>query len=181
MRKKRCIFQATEIVSSVNMHGQFEVQDEKCRHGLSNEPYFAYRRVVSLEETNSTGNVYFSQYVKWQGHCRELFLKVTGDWVVKELGDKYALVTTWCRCDYYVETEAFDDICMHLRTLGTSQNRMTLDFEYWRLSEPEDELVARGSQEIAWLERRSDGQMHPRPIPQRLLDSIDDYIAAKFG
>jgi enediyne core biosynthesis thioesterase len=162
------------------MRTQFGVHATECEHGVSTEPYFACRRVVSLEETNAIGNVYFTHYVKWQGHCREIFLKVTGDWVVRELGSRYALVTAWCRCDYYVETQAFDEICMHLYISETVQNRMTLEFEYWRVG-AQDELVARGSQQIAWLERRSDGRMHPRPVPSRLLASIDQYIASKYG
>jgi enediyne biosynthesis thioesterase len=163
------------------MHEQYGVPGEKCTHGNSGEPYFAYRRVVSLEETNATGNVYFSQYVKWQGHCRELFLKETGDWVVRELGHRYALVTTWCRCDYFVETEAFDEICMHLWMSDVTQNRMTLEFEYWRVAPGAEELVARGAQQIAWLERDDKDRMLPRPVPAELLDSIDDYVTAKFG
>ncbi|WP_116070122.1 acyl-CoA thioesterase [Asanoa ferruginea] len=137
--------------------------------------------MVSLEETNATGNVYFSQYVKWQGHCRELFLKETGDWVVRELGDRYALVTTWCRCDYFIETEAFDEICMHLWMSDVTQNRMTLEFEYWRVSAGPAELVARGSQQLAWLERDDDRRMRPRPVPRELLESIGGYITTKFG
>src|SRR6266516_1784132 len=163
------------------MRTQFGVWATECEHGISSQPYFAYRRVVLLEETNATGNVYFAQYVKWQGHCRELFLKLTGDWVVRELGSQYALVTTWCRCDYFVETQAFDEICMHLYISETMQNRMSLEFEYWRVSYTQAELVARGSQQIAWLERRSDGRMHARPIPSRLLSAIEKYIASKYG
>ena len=162
------------------MRTQFGVRTTECDHGISAQPYFAYRRVVTLEETNATGNVYFAQYVKWQGHCRELFLKETGDWVVRELGKKYGLVTTWCRCDYYIETQAFDEICMHLYVSETMQNRMTMEFEYWRLGE-RDELAARGTQQIAWLERREDGRMQPRPVPPQLLASIGQYVASKYG
>jgi enediyne core biosynthesis thioesterase len=162
------------------MHTQFGVRAAECEHGISSRPYFAYRRFVSLEETNATGNVYFAQYVKWQGHCRELFLKETGEWVVRELGDRYALVTTWCRCEYYVETQAFDEICMHMHISDIFQNRMNLEFEYWRVGGQGDELVARSAQQIAWLERR-DGRMQPRPVPPRFLDAIDQYIATKYG
>jgi enediyne biosynthesis thioesterase len=163
------------------MHTQYDVPNAECEHGNSADPYFAYRRIVSLEETNATGNVYFSQYVKWQGHCREMFLKETGDWVVRELGNRYALVTTWCRCDYFMETEAFDEICMHLWMSDVTQNRMTLEFEYWRVAAGGDELVARGSQQLAWLERDENDRMVPRPVPARLLESIEDYVAGKFG
>jgi enediyne biosynthesis thioesterase len=159
---------------------QLEVQREQCRHGRSGEPYFAYRRVVLLEETNSTGNTYFSQYVKWQGYCREMFLKLTADWVIRELGTSYALVTTTCHVDYYAETQAFDDVCIHLWFSEVAQNRMSLEFEYWRIGEAEDEYVARGSQQLAWLERCDDGRWHPRRVPSALLTAIDRYIALKY-
>jgi enediyne core biosynthesis thioesterase len=171
---------ATKLCSAY-MQTQFDIATTQCDHGISAKPYFAYRRIVSLEDTNATGNVYFAQYVKWQGNCREMFLKLTGDWVVRELGSKYALVTTWCRCDYYIESQAFDEICMHLYLSETMQNRMTMEFEYWRVSGSRDELVARGSQQIAWLERNDAGHMQPRPVPPRLLAAIDQYIAAKYG
>ena len=35
---------------------------------------FEYRHVVSFEETNLVGNVYFANHLSWQGRCRELFL-----------------------------------------------------------------------------------------------------------
>lgn len=168
-------------LGSVSMREQFDVRTVECEHGICSEPYFSYRRVVFLEETNATGNVYFSNYMKWQGHCREIFLKLTGDWVVRELGNRYALVTTWCRCEYYVETQAFDEICMHMFIAETVQNRMTLEFEYWRIGGTQDELVARGSQQLAWLERRPDGRMYPRPVPPELLGSIEQYVASKYG
>jgi enediyne core biosynthesis thioesterase len=163
------------------MRAQFDVRSTECEHGASAEPYFAYRRVVCLEETNATGNVYFAHYLKWQGHCREIFLKLTGDWVVRELGNKYALVTTWCRCEYYIELQAFDEVCIHMAISETVQNRMTLDFQYWRIGGSQSELVARGAQQLAWLERQSDGRMHPRPVPPKLLASIEDYVASKYG
>lgn len=154
---------------------------QQCRHGRSDEAYFAHRRVVFLEETNATGNTYFSQYVKWQGHCREMFLKLAADWVVDELGGKYTLVTTTCRVDYYMETQAFDEICIHMWFSGVTQNRMNLEFEYWRIGADDDEYVARGSQQLAWLESSDGNLLRPRPVPPALLTAIDDYITSKYG
>ncbi|MDI5903918.1 acyl-CoA thioesterase, partial [Streptomyces sp. 12257] len=37
--------------------------------------YFEYRHTVGFEETNLVGNVYYVNYLRWQGRCRELFLK----------------------------------------------------------------------------------------------------------
>ena len=34
------------------------------------EPYYEYRHIVSFEETNLVGNVYYVNYLRWQGRCR---------------------------------------------------------------------------------------------------------------
>src|SRR5208282_2982394 len=38
------------------------------------DQYYEYRHVVGFEETDLMGNVYFVNYVRWQGRCREMFL-----------------------------------------------------------------------------------------------------------
>ena len=37
--------------------------------------YYEVRHRVGFEETNFVGNVYYVNYLRWQGHCRERFLK----------------------------------------------------------------------------------------------------------
>ena len=36
---------------------------------------YEYHHIVSFQETNLVGNVYYANYVQWQGRCREMFLK----------------------------------------------------------------------------------------------------------
>ncbi len=36
---------------------------------------FEYHHVVGFEETNLVGNVYYANYIRWQGRCREFFLR----------------------------------------------------------------------------------------------------------
>ena len=36
--------------------------------------YYELRHRVGFEETNFVGNVYYVNYLRWQGHCRERFL-----------------------------------------------------------------------------------------------------------
>src|SRR5881409_258638 len=123
-----------------------------CDHGTPETPYFALRHSIALDETNATGNVYFAHYVKWQGHCRESFLKSVAEWVVAELGQRYALVTADGECRYLAELAAFDEVCVHMNFSSIRRNRMVLEFEYWKVSPGDPELCARGRQTLAWLE-----------------------------
>ena len=49
------------------------------------EQYYEYRHVVGFEETNLVGNVYYVNYVRWQGRCREMFLLEHAPSVLDEL------------------------------------------------------------------------------------------------
>ncbi len=40
--------------------------------------YYEIRHTVGFEETNLVGNVYYVNYLRWQGRCRETFLKDQG-------------------------------------------------------------------------------------------------------
>jgi hypothetical protein len=75
---------------------------------LTTTPTYDYRHLVTLEETNLVGNVYFTHYLRWQGHCRELFLAQHAPGVLRALADDLALVTVSCRCDFFTELFALD-------------------------------------------------------------------------
>ena len=136
---------------------------------------FEYRHVVTLDETNLLGNVYFAHYVRWQGHCRELFLREHAPEVFGELTHDDALVTTRCSCEFLAELVAFDEVAVRMRVGEVAQNRLTLAFDYVRLhGDGREELVASGEQQLAWLRREGDGFV-PKRVPQSLLSSIDAY------
>ncbi len=136
---------------------------------------YEYRHTVTLDETNLLGNVYFAHYVRWQGHCRELFLRTYAPSVFAELDASQAIVTTRCGCEYLAELMAFDEVAVRMHAGEVTTNRLTLLFEYWRIGENGEELVARGEQQLAWLVR--DGaRFLPDQVPDELLTAIDAYL-----
>jgi enediyne biosynthesis thioesterase len=138
---------------------------------------YEYRHVVGFEETNLVGNVYFVNHLRWQGRCRELFVKEHAPEVLADLGRGLALVTTRVSCEYLSELSAFDEIVLRMRLGALVQNRITLHFEYWRRREAEEELVARGEQQVACLGR--DGErLVAVPVPAALREALRSYSDA---
>src|SRR5258706_14329309 len=109
-------------------------------------PGFSYTHIVSFEETNVVGNVYFSRHVAWQGRCRELFLKERAPTVLDDISAGLRLVTLKVGCDYFEEIRAFDTIQVIMRLAHLRSNRMGLDFEYRRIGPAQSALVASGFQ-----------------------------------
>ena len=135
---------------------------------------YEYRHVVGFEETNLVGNVYYVNHLRWQGRCRELFLREHAPQVLGQLEEGLALVTTRCACEYLGELVAFDEVIVRMRLGALAQNRMTLSFEYWRRAGDREELVARGEQQVACMRRQGD-QMLAAPIPEALREALRPY------
>ncbi len=135
---------------------------------------YEYRHVVGFEETNLVGNVYYASHVRWQGRCREMFLRERAPEILKQLGEGLCLVTTRCSCDYFAELSAFDEVLIRMRLSALAQNRVTMTFEYWRRAGGDEELVARGEQQIACTLRRGD-KLEATPVPHSLQEALRAY------
>ena len=139
---------------------------------------YEYRHQVGFEETNLVGNVYYVNHLRWQGRCREMFLRDHAPEILEDLRNGLALATVRCSCDYLAELEAFDSVVLRMRLGGTVQNRITLLFEYWRQNGDGDgngeELIARGEQVIACMRREGKGAV-PTPIPAPLREALKPY------
>jgi enediyne biosynthesis thioesterase len=135
---------------------------------------YEYRHLVGFEETNLVGNVYYVNHLRWQGRCREMFLHDHAPEILDEISRDLALATVRCSCEYLAELEAFDEIVLRMRLGGAVQNRITLNFEYWRQNKGGEELIARGEQVIACM-RREGKRTVPTPIPVPLREALKPY------
>ena len=131
---------------------------------------YEYRHVVGFEETNLIGNVYYANHVRWQGRCREMFLRDRAPDVIEALKHGLVLVTTRVSCEFMAELFAFDEISLRMRLGELAQNRITMNFEYWR----GEELVARGEQQVACMQREG-MQVVPVPVPVQLREALREY------
>lgn len=140
---------------------------------------YEYHHIVSFEETNLVGNVYYANYVRWQGRCREMFLKDNAPDIITELSQGLALVTVRVSCEYLSELFAFDHVIIRMRLGEIKQNRITMLFEYWRVTDEGEELVAKGEQQTACM-RREVGKTIPTPIPPQLKLALENYHIPRY-
>jgi enediyne biosynthesis thioesterase len=145
-------------------------------------PSFEYRHIVGFEETNVVGNVYYTNHIRWQGRCRELFLREMVPEILDEMNRGLAFVTLRVSCEYHHELCAFDELVIRMSLADLSHHRMSLSFEYWRQPQADaspgnsEELVARGQQDLACMGRRA-GKFEPQAWPASLLEALRPYAA----
>lgn len=136
--------------------------------------YYEYRHLVTFQETNVVGNVYFTHHLDWQGRCREMFLSQHAPDVLAELDRGLSLATVRCSCEYHAELLAFDEVLVRMHLAELAQNRITLAFDYWRRRKDAEELVARGEQQVACLRREGD-RLVAAPVPASLRQALAAY------
>jgi enediyne biosynthesis thioesterase len=145
------------------------------RGGLRQERAFVHTHVVSFEETNLVGNVYFVRHVAWQGRCREMFLKEHAPTILDELERDLRLVTLTVSCTYFDELRAFDEVVIRMSQAYQRQHRIGLCFDYRVERAGEPRQAARGFQEVACM-RISAGVLAPCPVPRPLADALARYV-----
>jgi enediyne biosynthesis thioesterase len=135
---------------------------------------YEYHHIVGFEETNLVGNVYYANYILWQGRCREMFLKDEAPSIINDLSQGLALVTVRVSCDYFSELFAFDQVIIRMGLGEIKQNRITMVFEYWRATDRGEELVAKGEQMAACMRREGEKTVST-PIPNALMVALNQY------
>jgi len=142
-------------------------------------PEFVYHHIVTFEETSVVGSVYYANHIRWQGSCRELFLRQHVPEILGLMEQGLALVTLSVRCEFFHELAAFDALTIRMRLADLAPHRMSLEFEYWREQDHGEELVARGGQELACMMRREGrgrSELEPEPWPKPMREALAPYL-----
>lgn len=119
---------------------------------------YVYTHIVNFQETNVVGNVYYANYLNWQGKCRELFLRDNVPDILEQIKNGLYLVTTKVSCEYFNELFAFDQVEIHMFPGKINLNKVQMKFEYWKVDPLTDEknLISKGEQEIACLQKNGE-------------------------
>ena len=141
----------------------------------ASDKYYEHPHTVGFEETNIVGNVYYVNYLRWQGRCREMFLKSHAPDVLKELQDDLKLFTLRVDCEFFAEITAFDDLSIRMRLVDLAQTQLEFGFDYVRVDPNGGEtLVARGSQRVACM-RGPNTRTAPARVPDALVRALTPY------
>ncbi|MBE1487540.1 acyl-CoA thioesterase [Plantactinospora soyae] len=143
------------------------------------DKYYEYLHTVGFEETNLVGNVYYVNYLRWQGRCREMFLKERAPDVLVDLQADLKLFTLKVDCEFFAEITAFDELAVRMRLLDLAHTQLEFGFDYLRLDPGGGEtLIARGRQRVACM-RGPNGATAPARVPESLTRALDAYLPAR--
>ena len=142
--------------------------------------YYEIRHTVGFEETNLVGNVYYVNYLRWQGRCREMFLKEQAPAVLAEVRDDLKLFTLKVDCEFFAEITAFDELSIRMRLEELTSTQVQFAFDYVRVTDGDETLVARGRQRVACM-RGPNTDTVPTRVPAALREALAPYSAVPVG
>ena len=141
---------------------------------------YEYRHLVGFEDTNLVGNVYYVNYLRWQGRCREMFLRDRAGAVLEDLQNDLKLFTLKVECEFFVEIGAFDELSIRMRLEDLTQTQIGFAFDYVRLRDGLEVLVARGRQRIACM-RGPNTDTKPTRVPEALRAALSQFEMVSAG
>jgi enediyne biosynthesis thioesterase len=136
--------------------------------------YYEIRHTVGFEETNLVGNVYYVNYLRWQGRCREMFLKEKAPAVLDEVRVDLKLFTLKVECEFFAEITAFDELSIRMRLEELTSTQVQFSFDYVQLVDGRENLVAKGRQRIACM-RGENQNTSPTRVPEQLREALAPY------
>ncbi len=137
--------------------------------------YYEYRHTVGFEETNLVGNVYYAHYLRWQGRCREMFLKQLAPSVLDEVAADLKLFTLEVACEFFSELAAFDELSIRMSLIELGQTQLEFGFDYVHLRKDGTEVLsARGRQRVACM-RGENRNTHPTRVPDDLVTALKPF------
>lgn len=138
--------------------------------------YYEYRHIVGFEETNLVGNVYYVNYLRWQGRCREMFLVEKAPAILRDVQEDLKLFTLHVDCEFFAEITAFDALSIRMRLEELTQTQVQFAFDYVQVTDGQENLVARGRQRIACM-RGPNTATVPARVPDELRRALAPYAA----
>jgi enediyne biosynthesis thioesterase len=143
--------------------------------------YYEIRHRVGFEETNFVGNVYYVNYLRWQGHCRERFLQDLAPTVLAEImHDDLKLFTLKAECEFFAEITAFDELSVRMKLDELTQTQVVFSFDYIHHKDGAESLIARGKQRIACM-RGPNNATVPTRVPVALRAAIAAFTEGRVA
>jgi len=141
---------------------------------VTTDLYYEIRHLVGFEETNLVGNVYYVNYLRWQGRCREMFLLERAPDVLDDIRSDLKLFTLKAECEFFAEITAFDELSIRMRLEELTQTQIGFAFDYVRLRDGVEDLVAKGRQRVACM-RGPNTDTKPARVPESLRSALEQY------
>ncbi|SFL52966.1 thioesterase family protein [Methylorubrum salsuginis] len=132
---------------------------------------FVIRLTPTYDDTNSVGNIYFANYVRWVGKARELFFRhCVPDFDLAST--EFYILTKSFQHDFRREAREFEALTVRIRVKHANRKFVTLEHEIHSAAQG---LLGRGEQSLMFVDTRT---YRPLDIPKSIVEGFLPYAPA---
>jgi len=127
---------------------------------------------TSLEDANLVGNIYFSNYYKWQGRVIGRYLNSVMPESYRVPGQQGEFRCVSCKVNHIQEAMPFDRIGVRLYRAALHERGIRFQVDFYLMPEQgEPKKLAHGYYEALWYSQVQDGDWQPAQVPEELRQS----------
>lgn len=141
---------------------------------IKGQNFYEMSYCPTFEETNLVGNVYFANFVLWQGKCRERFLYEYCPEVLDHIRNGLMLITVDLDCQFIHQVFAFDELIIRSCMTELTEFQMRMSFQYYKIQDNQELLVCTSNQSTTAM-REINGVTSRIEFPEELLNIIHTY------
>ena len=131
--------------------------------------WFLYDIIPTYDDTNSLGNVYFANYVRWVGKTRELFFaRCVPDFDLKTTG--FFILTRDFYHKFVRETREFEAVLVRIRVGKHNRKFVTLEHE---VRGADGDLLGKGTQQLMFVDAANHALID---VPVDMLRGFLPYV-----
>jgi len=134
------------------------------------------RITTTLEDGNSVGNVYFSNYGCWQGLVRDRFFYKIDKHYFENMGEEGEFVVLNCDINHLREVMPFSQILITMNVVDIWENAIGLTFEYFNVDNGDKIKLASGAQTLVWAKKDSKEMFKSSALPKVFVDKLLEQI-----
>ncbi len=132
--------------------------------------WFLYDVIPTYDDTNSVGNVYFANYVRWVGKTRELFFaRCVPEFDLKTTG--FFILTRDFYHKFVRETREFEAVLVRIRVGKHNRKFVTLEHE---VRGADGDLLGKGTQQLMFVDVASHALID---VPVDMLRGFLPYVS----
>lgn len=130
--------------------------------------WFVMQLMPTYDDTNSVGNIYFANYVRWVGKARELFFNICMPSFDLKTTQYYVLTRSFTH-DFRMEAKEFEAITVRIRISSNNRKFVTLRHEIYSQAQ---EILGRGEQTLMFVDTTNG---RPLDIPGEIIKGFLPY------
>ena len=108
---------------------------------------------TTLEDANSVGNIYFSNYGRWQGLVRDAYFHAIDKRYFENMGQEGELVAIESEINHLREAMPFSQILITMNVVEVWKNAVAVTFAYFNVDNGDKIKLASGSQTLVWAKK----------------------------